>query len=106
MALAGCSGGLDDATTASDSSGGAANQDRSAAAEAPADEGGSDGTGTDERSAGDGDSTSARVLPGDRDIVYRGRITVRVKDVARAAGRAEDLALQADGVVFSQETHP
>ena len=61
--------------------------------------GGSSGGTVEDRAA-----TSARVLPGDRDIVYRGRITVRVTDVARAAARAEDFALGADGVVFAAET--
>jgi hypothetical protein len=49
-------------------------------------------------------STSARVLPSDRDVVYRGSITVRVTDVGRAADRAEALATGADGVVFSEQT--
>jgi hypothetical protein len=104
VTLGGCSGGNDAATTA-DGSGDSVNQDSGGgAAEAPTAEDGTVGTDGNGRSAGDGDATSARVLPGDRDIVHRGRITVRVRDVARASGRAEDLVLQAGGVVFSQET--
>jgi len=44
------------------------------------------------------------VLPIGRDIVYRGQITVRVKDVGRAATRAESLVLGVNGVVFSEQT--
>jgi hypothetical protein len=51
-----------------------------------------------------GTSTSARVLPSDRDVVYRGSITVQVRDVAAAADRAEALATGADGVVFSEQS--
>ncbi len=58
-----------------------------------------------QRSAGGGtDRTSARVLPVERDIVYRGQVTVRVKDVARAAERVERMTLAMDGVVFAEET--
>lgn len=48
--------------------------------------------------------TAARVLPGDRDVVYRGSISVQVTDVGEAVGRAEDLATGADGVVFAEQT--
>jgi hypothetical protein len=91
LALAGCSGGTsggDGSTTAAEPAGGGVAAD--SAAQEPA--GSSPG------------QVSARVLPSDRDIVYRGRITVRVRDVARAADRAEDLVLGADGVVFAEET--
>jgi hypothetical protein len=44
------------------------------------------------------------VLPSDRDVVYRGSITVQVRDVGRAADRAEALATGADGVVFSEQS--
>ncbi|MEO7981763.1 MAG: DUF4349 domain-containing protein [Sporichthyaceae bacterium] len=49
-------------------------------------------------------STAARVLPSDRDVVYTGSISVRVKDVGRAADRVESLALGVDGIVFSEES--
>lgn len=104
VVLTGCSGGLEDSTATSepalqgDSGSGAAGN------EAPRERSGTDAGSPGDQSGGSTDRTSARVLPGDRDVVYRGSITVRVKDVARAAGRAEDLAVQADGVVFSQET--
>jgi hypothetical protein len=101
LVLAGCSGGI----------GGGADSGAARSVSGPvADESGGrnapEPTARDADGAG-GDSTgrtSARVLPGDRDIVYRGRITVRVRDVSRAADRAEDLALEVDGVVFSEET--
>jgi hypothetical protein len=51
-----------------------------------------------------GSTTVARVLPSDRDVVYRGSITVQVSDVGRAADRAEALATGADGVVFSEQS--
>jgi hypothetical protein len=44
------------------------------------------------------------VLPSDRDVVYRGSITVRVRDVGRAADQAEALATGAEGVVFSEQS--
>jgi hypothetical protein len=44
------------------------------------------------------------VLPSDRDVVYRGSITVQVPDVGRAADRAEALATGSDGVVFSEQS--
>lgn len=96
--LAGCSGSdSEDAGTSSGGGGGSAN-DIAAGAEPSA------AAEDEDRSSGGGDRTSARVLPGDRDIVYRGRITVRVKDVARAIAHTEDQVLAADGVVFSEET--
>ncbi len=49
-------------------------------------------------------STAARVLPSDRDVVYTGSISVRVKDVGRAADRVESLALGVDGIVFSEQS--
>jgi hypothetical protein len=91
LLLAGCSGG----------SGGSG--DRGSAAAQPA-AGGTAADSAAEDGAPSSNRVSARVLPSDRDIVYRGRITVRVRDVARAADRAEDLALGVDGVVFSEET--
>jgi hypothetical protein len=57
-----------------------------------------------EHESGSADRTAARVLPADRDVVYRGSITVRVTDVGRAADRAEALATGVDGVVFSEQT--
>jgi hypothetical protein len=104
VVLTGCSGGggADSSTTrpvSQGESGGSA-----AGNESAREDGGTDAGLPADQSGGSADRTSARVLPGDRDIVYRGSITVRVKDVSRAAARAEALALQADGVVFSQET--
>lgn len=60
--------------------------------------------GTEDTSSADQPRTDARVLPAGRDIVYRGQISVRVKDVTAAADRAESLARSVDGVVFAEET--
>lgn len=103
--LAGCgAGGSSDGGTASKpvAEGGApasVNAEGEERASALSEESASGGT-----TAAPSERTSARVLPLGRDIVYRGRITVRVRDVARAATRAEDLTLAADGVVFSEQT--
>lgn len=61
------------------------------------------GVDEDERRAA-GRNTSARVLPPPRDIVYRGQVSVRVKDVVTAAHRAEQIVGAADGHVFAEET--
>ena len=101
--LAACSGGsTDDAANTSGSAGGtgaeaAKPQDPAAAGDSAARREADKGTGT-------GTSTSARVLPSDRDVVYRGSITVQVRDVGWAADRAEALATGADGVVFSEQS--
>lgn len=49
-------------------------------------------------------STSGRVLQPDRSIVYRGQVTVRVKDVGAATDAAERLVTGVDGVVFAEST--
>ena len=96
--LAACSGA--DGLTSDDagSAGGAAAEDAAPRADAGGSTGGPGGGEEVE------ESTSARVLPGDRDIVYRGRVSVRVRDVAVASRRVEDLTSSAGGVVFSQQT--
>ncbi len=96
--VASCSGGDSDASAGANSSAdmaGPATGEKSAPSAA-----------ADYRDSGSGESTStaARILPSDRDVVYRGSITVRVTDVGRAADRAEALATGADGVVFSEQT--
>jgi len=94
--LAGCSSGRGDSGGATEAAGG------EAAMTMPREAGGDVDRS---RRAGDGpDRTAARVLPAERDIVYRGSITVRVPDVSRAADRAAFAAEQADGVVASQQT--
>lgn len=108
--LAGCSGGSDDSggtaeTAARDVSGASSAGDAPAASGQASDRGSTgrtDGGGGDDGSGTD--RTSARVLPVERDIVYRGQVTVRVKDVARAAERVERMTLAMDGVVFAEET--
>jgi hypothetical protein len=54
--------------------------------------------------SGGGTNTSARVVPITRAVVYRGNLTVRVKDVAAAVTRAETFATSVDGLVFAEET--
>lgn len=98
--LSGC-GGADDAGSADKP---AANQ------EAPADDSGRAGGDGAGQSLTDGDDkaaapdTAARVLPAGRDIVYRGQISVRVKNVTTAANKVESLTGAVDGVVFSEES--
>ena len=48
--------------------------------------------------------TAPRVVPITRSVVYRGDITVRVKDVEAAVDRAEGFATGVDGLVFGEET--
>jgi hypothetical protein len=94
LVLSGCSG-----TSTQDAAGGAGDAARPAENAA-----GGTGAGMGGGDGASGPRTSSRVLPSDRDIVYRGQITVRVRDVARAAAHAEDLAVEVDGVVFSAQT--
>jgi hypothetical protein len=78
--------------------------------EAPADDSGRAGGGGAGQSFADGDDkaaapdTAARVLPAGRDIVYRGQISVRVKNVTTATNKVESLTVGVDGVVFSEES--
>jgi hypothetical protein len=53
---------------------------------------------------GSGTRTSARVVPITRSVVYRGEITVRVKNVATAVARAEGFATGVDGLIYAEET--
>jgi hypothetical protein len=108
----GCSGDLADSADSGATTGKAARE--GAADDSGSDSaGGSAGSGSSADSAGTNDlegpdsgqqRTSARVLPAGRDMVYRGQITVRVRNLARAAARAEALALGSDGVVSTAET--
>ena len=113
--VAGCGAGgsSDSATSSSGGSGNVADlgAPKVAGSGAAGDDAGTtpeDGSSTERGASGSpsvpGDRTSARVLPNGRDIVYRGQVTVRVRDVARAAARVEGLVLAADGVVFSEQT--
>lgn len=96
--LAGCSSGSGDSGGATEAAGGEAamTMPRDASVSADGAAPGNSGTARER--------TAARVLPAERDIVYRGSITVRVRDVSRAADRAAFAAEQADGVVASQQT--
>ncbi|MGZ4596020.1 MAG: DUF4349 domain-containing protein [Actinomycetes bacterium] len=106
--LAGCGGGGGGSTDKTSVSvpraaaGGSANASASARGDSKA-ASGQLATG-DESSDGGASSTSARVLPPGRDIVYRGQLSVRVKDVNAAAARAESYATSVDGLVFAEET--
>lgn len=114
--LAACSSGGDMATSSglkdsSSGSGGTGSGGGGTGAEAPSpqDPGTVAGDGTAagreaDKGTGSGTTTAARVLPSDRDIVYRGSITVQVQDVGKAADRAEALATGSDGVVFSEQS--
>jgi len=93
--LAGCSGPSSD-DSAEPASGGKV-ADGSDGGAAPENAGGGAMTGGEP-------TTAARVLPGGRDIVYRGSISVRVKDVAAAAEQVEARIRAVDGVVFAEET--
>ena len=99
--LAGCGAGGDSGDSASFDAGGSAGSNQLAPKESGSDD---RGERSADSPAASGDRTSARVLPNGRDIVYRGQVTVRVRDVARAAARVEGLVLAADGVVFSEQT--
>src|SRR3954464_8854023 len=108
--LAACSSSGDMATSSGlkDSSSGSAGGSAGSAPK-PQDPGAVAGDGTAagreaDKGPGSGTTTAARVLPSDRDVVYRGSITVQVQDVGRAADRAEALATGADGVVFSEQS--
>jgi uncharacterized protein DUF4349 len=98
--LAGC-GGTNNGSTSSDTGGGTAGQRAPSAAEpskgASQDDGYTSGGGS-------GTHTSARVVPITRSVVYRGEITVRVKNVAAAVARAEGFATGVDGLIYAEET--
>lgn len=98
-ALAGCSGG----GSSGASGGGSAALDQSAGSAAKSEPGSSAAAS----GAGDSGATranSARVLPVDRSVVYRGQLTVRVRDVAAAIARAESLVSGAEGLVFAEQS--
>ena len=93
VVLSGCSGSDGDAAGS-----------KAAEGQAPAaDEPSRDGVVGQDGEVG-GPNTEARVRPAGRDIVYRGQILVRVKNVTDAANRAEALTRAVDGVVFAEET--
>jgi hypothetical protein len=52
----------------------------------------------------DGIDNSASVVPITRSVVYKGVITVRVRDVAAAVTRAEGVATGVDGLVYAEQT--
>jgi hypothetical protein len=105
--LAACSGDASTTSGNTDSavSGGGGSAGTAAKPQVPGDVAGESAGGREaDKGTGSGTSTSARVLPSDRDVVYRGSITVQVPDVGRAADRAEALATGSDGVVFSEQS--
>jgi hypothetical protein len=99
--LAGCGGNNNNASKASGSTGGGSGL-RVPGAVAPS----KDAAGSGDYASGGGSAThtSARVVPITRSVVYRGEITVRVKNVAAAVARAEGLTTVVDGLVYAEET--
>jgi hypothetical protein len=105
--LAGCSGGGADGGSDTAASG-----DAGTAPKAVQDSGGgvsseaerSDGSGGSDTSPGGGQLVSNRVVPQGRDIVYRGGVTVAVRDVATAADRVESMVLAVGGVVAEESS--
>ena len=110
--LAACSsgGGASTSSGLKDSSSGSGGTGSAGSAAKPQDPGAAAGDSfaagkrEPDKASGTGTTTAARVLPSDRDIVYRGSITVQVQDVGKAADRAEALATGADGIVFSEQS--
>jgi uncharacterized protein DUF4349 len=103
--LAGCSGGFDGTSATSGGSGAEGAPQRAADSAVEGGSSAKSGAAAPNALADQGGrSTSARVLPPGRDVVYRGQITVRVKDVAAASARAESSVSAVDGVVFAEET--
>jgi hypothetical protein len=98
--LAGC-GGNNNGSKSAGSSGGGSGM-RVAGAVAPSKD--AAGSGDFASGGGSGTHTSARVVPITRSVVYRGEITVRVKNVAAAVARAEGFATGVDGLVYAEET--
>jgi uncharacterized protein DUF4349 len=104
LVLTGCGGQSTHSTGASGSADGGSARSGTKAADQRAAAGPSGQPAPGAGSPGGGTRNDARVLPADRDIVYRAQISVRVKDVAAAADSAESLARGVDGVVFAEET--
>jgi hypothetical protein len=99
--LAGC-GGNNNGATSSDSGGAGTGAHAPSVAGVPG-KSASEGDGY-ASGGGSGTHTSARVVPITRSVVYRGEITVRVKNVAAAVARAEGMAAGVDGLVYAEET--
>lgn len=102
LLVSGCGGSGE--RVSSDRAGSGAPAPAAGGAKASGDAGTAYSGGTREGATKGSDVTSAKVLPAERDIVYRATISVRVKDVSAAADRAEALARAAQGVVFAEET--
>jgi hypothetical protein len=110
MLLAGCGGGASGKSAAGDASGGRSVSgtvaEPSVSGQDPAAPGGrstaEDGPGS--KADGSTNGNSARVVPITRAVVYRGDITVRVKDVAAAVAQAESFTTGVDGLVYAEET--
>jgi Domain of unknown function (DUF4349) len=99
--LAGC-GGNNNGSKSAGSSGGGSGLRVPGAVGAPSKD--AAGSGDFASGGGSGTHTSARVVPITRSVVYRGEITVRVKNVAAAVARAEGFAAGVDGLVYAEET--
>jgi hypothetical protein len=104
VALSACSGG---GSGGGNASAGSAALDSAPRAAASADAGGTKSSGESNFSNGAVDSitsTSARIVPVTRSIVYKGSITVRVPDLTDAVNRAEALANGSGGLVAQEQT--
>ena len=63
-----------------------------------------EGSGGSDASSDGGQLVSNRVVPQGRDIVYRGSVTVEVRDVAVAADRVESMVLAVGGLVADESS--
>jgi hypothetical protein len=105
--LAGCGGGGQNgaqgshSSSVSDTGGGSSGGSAAPAPGAPARS--PSGGAKDSAGGGSGTDNSARGIPITRAVVYNGEITVRVKDVAAAVGRAEGFATGVDGLVYAEQ---
>lgn len=104
--LAGCGAG-NEPSSSSGGSGAKSLAGRESSADSAQDKpasGGSVPSAQDGGGTGSGTQNSARVVPITRSVVYRGDITVRVRNVEAAVTRAEGFATGIDGLVFGEQT--
>lgn len=109
--LSGCGAGGDEASRDSNAAGGSTLQGGSAP-EAGAKSGADNGVRTDGSTAGGATSPQGptstpgkvKALVVSRDMIYRGSVTVRVKNVTSATRRAEQIVNDAGGVIHAEET--
>jgi hypothetical protein len=102
--LAGCSGGGANSESGGTAKSMSAGDSAGRQADAPGAVAGPTKAPSSDAGGGSGTRTSARVVPITRAVVYRGSITVRVKDVSAAVLRAESFATGVEGLVYAEET--